>query len=77
MVTEGPGLPPLSLSREEFRPLDTRGDLVSIYAQVSGEPDTPFSQGLRLDSIALSLKAPEPGEDPRRNFRAIPIPWAA
>src|SRR6266545_6553465 len=64
MSTVGPGLPPLSPAREEFRLLAGRGNLVPIYAELAADLDTPLSAFLRLrpGTYAFLLESVEGGE---------------
>ena len=64
MSTVGPGLPPLSPAREEFRSLAGRGNLVPIYAELAADLDTPLSAFLRLrpGPYAFLLESVEGGE---------------
>jgi anthranilate synthase component 1 len=64
MTTMGPGLPPLSPSREEFRSLAGRGNLVPVYTEVAADLDTPLSAFLRLrpGAYAFLLESVEGGE---------------
>src|SRR5690242_19403013 len=48
MSTVGPGLPPLSPTREEFHALATQGNLIPIFAELPADLDTPLSAYLRL-----------------------------
>ncbi len=48
MSTVGPGLPPLSPTREEFHALAGRGNLVPVFAELAADLDTPLSAFLRL-----------------------------
>ncbi len=64
MTTVGRALPPLSPSREEFRRLAARGNLVPVYAEVAADLDTPLSAFLRLrpGPYAFLLESVEGGE---------------
>ena len=64
MRRAGPGIPPLSPSREEFRALATRGNLVPVYAELAADLDTPLSAFLRLrpGPFAFLLESVEGGE---------------
>jgi anthranilate synthase component 1 len=64
MPNVGPGLPPLSPSREEFRSLAGRGNVVPIYAELAADLDTPLSAFLRLrpGPCAFLLESVEGGE---------------
>jgi anthranilate synthase component 1 len=59
-----PGIPPLSPSREEFRALAGRGNLVPVYAELAADLDTPLSAFLRLrpGPYAFLLESVEGGE---------------
>jgi len=54
MPTVGPDLPPLSPSREEFRALAGRGNVVPVYAELAADLDTPLSAFLRIGQARLS-----------------------
>ena len=60
----GAELPPLSPSREEFRALAQRGNLVPVYAELAADLDTPLSAFLRLrpGPYAFLLESVEGGE---------------
>ena len=60
----GPELPPLSPTREEFRALAQRGNLVPVYAELAADLDTPLSAFLRLrpGPYAFLLESVEGGE---------------
>src|SRR5574342_994274 len=64
MTTAGHALPPLRPSREEFRQLATRGNLVPVYAELAADLDTPLSAFLRLrpGPYAFLLESVEGGE---------------
>ncbi|HET7876908.1 MAG TPA: anthranilate synthase component I [Methylomirabilota bacterium] len=64
MPTVGPELPPLSPSREEFRVLAARGNLIPVYAELAADLDTPLSAFLRLrpGPYAFLLESVEGGE---------------
>ncbi len=64
MSTVGPGLPPLSPTREEFRALAGRGNLIPIFAELAADLDTPLSAFLRLrpGPYAFLLESVEGGE---------------
>jgi anthranilate synthase component 1 len=64
MPPVGSELPPLSPSREEFRSLAGRGNLVPIYAELAADLDTPLSAFLRLrpGAYAFLLESVEGGE---------------
>lgn len=64
MRPAGPGIPPLSPSREEFRTLATRGNLIPVYAELAADLDTPLSAFLRLrpGPYAFLLESVEGGE---------------
>ncbi|MCI0547243.1 MAG: anthranilate synthase component I [Candidatus Rokubacteria bacterium] len=64
MPSLGPLIPPLSPSREEFRALATRGNLVPVYAELAADLDTPLSAFLRLRTgpYAFLLESVEGGE---------------
>jgi anthranilate synthase component 1 len=64
MRAAAPGIPPLSPSREEFRGLAARGNLVPIYAELPADLDTPLSAFLRLrpGRWAFLLESVEGGE---------------
>jgi hypothetical protein len=49
MSTVGPGLPPLSPTREEFRALAERGNLIPVFADLAADLDT------RLSALLLAL----------------------
>jgi anthranilate synthase component 1 len=57
-------VPPLSPSRDEFRDLATRGNLVPVFAELAADLDTPLSAFLRLrpGSHAFLLESVEGGE---------------
>ena len=57
-------VPPLSPSREEFKVLAQRGNLVPIYAELPADLDTPLSAFLRLrpGPYAFLLESVEGGE---------------
>ncbi len=57
-------LPPLSPSREEFKTLAERGNLVPVYAELAADLDTPLSAFLRLrpGPHAFLLESVEGGE---------------
>ncbi len=57
-------IPPLSPSREEFRLLAGRGNLVPVYAELAADLDTPLSAFLRLrpGPYAFLLESVEGGE---------------
>ncbi len=58
------GIPSLSPSREEFRGLATRGNVVPVYAELAADLDTPLSAFLRLrpGPYAFLLESVEGGE---------------
>ncbi len=60
----GSDLPPLRPSREEFRGLAERGNLVPVYAELAADLDTPLSAFLRLrpGPYAFLLESVEGGE---------------
>jgi anthranilate synthase component 1 len=60
----GSDLPPLSPSREEFRALAERGNLVPVYTELAADLDTPLSAFLRLrpGPYAFLLESVEGGE---------------
>ena len=62
--TASPPVPPLSPSREEFRLLAQRGNLVPVYAELPADLDTPLSAFLRLrpGPYAFLLESVEGGE---------------
>ena len=64
MSTVGPGLPPLSPTREEFRTLASQGNLVPIFAELAADLDTPLSAFLRLrpGPYSFLLESVEGGE---------------
>ena len=64
MSPAAPRIPPLSPTREEFRALATRGNLVPIYAELAADLDTPLSAFLRLrpGPYAFLLESVEGGE---------------
>jgi anthranilate synthase component 1 len=64
MSTVGPGLPPLSPTREEFRALAAQGNLIPIFAELAADLDTPLSAFLRLrpGPYAFLLESVEGGE---------------
>jgi len=64
MSTVGPGLPPLSPTREEFHALAGRGNLVPVFAELAADLDTPLSAFLRLrpGPYAFLLESVEGGE---------------
>ena len=64
MPTVGPDLPPLSPSREEFRALAGRGNVIPVYAEMAADLDTPLSAFLRLrpGPYAFLLESVEGGE---------------
>ncbi len=64
MKSAGLHIPPLSPSREEFRLLAQRGNLVPIYAELPADLDTPLSAFLRLrpGPHAFLLESVEGGE---------------
>jgi anthranilate synthase component 1 len=64
MSTVGPGLPPLSPTREEFHTLAGQGNLVPIFAELAADLDTPLSAFLRLrpGPYAFLLESVEGGE---------------
>lgn len=64
MSTVGPGLPPLSPTREEFRSLAERGNLIPVFAELAADLDTPLSAFLRLrpGPYAFLLESVEGGE---------------
>jgi anthranilate synthase component 1 len=64
MSSAAPRIPPLSPTREEFRALATRGNLVPIYAELAADLDTPLSAFLRLrpGPYAFLLESVEGGE---------------
>ena len=43
MSTVGPGLPPLSPTREEFHALAGQGHLIPAFAELAADLDTPLS----------------------------------
>jgi anthranilate synthase component 1 len=57
-------IPPLSPSREEFRGLAQRGNLVPVFAELPADLDTPLSAFLRLrpGPYAFLLESVEGGE---------------
>jgi anthranilate synthase component 1 len=64
MPSVGPRIPPLSPSREDFRALAQRGNLVPVYAELAADLDTPLSAFLRLrpGPHAFLLESVEGGE---------------
>jgi anthranilate synthase component 1 len=64
MSTVGPGLPPLSPTREEYRTLASQGNLVPIFAELAADLDTPLSAFLRLrpGPYSFLLESVEGGE---------------
>jgi anthranilate synthase component 1 len=64
MSTVGPGLPPLSPTREEFRALAAQGNLIPVFAELAADLDTPLSAFLRLrpGPYAFLLESVEGGE---------------
>ena len=64
MSTVGPGLPPLSPTREEFRALAGQGNLIPVFAELAADLDTPLSAFLRLrpGPYAFLLESVEGGE---------------
>jgi anthranilate synthase component 1 len=64
MTPPPPEIPPLRPSREEFRQLATRGNLVPVYAELAADLDTPLSAFLRLrpGPYAFLLESVEGGE---------------
>jgi len=64
MKSTGLHAPPLSPSREEFRLLAQRGNLVPIYAELPADLDTPLSAFVRLrpGPYAFLLESVEGGE---------------
>jgi anthranilate synthase component 1 len=64
MPTVGPDLPPLSPSREEFRALAGRGNVIPVYTEMAADLDTPLSAFLRLrpGPYAFLLESVEGGE---------------
>jgi anthranilate synthase component 1 len=64
MSTVGPGLPPLSPTREEFHALATQGNLIPIFAELAADLDTPLSAFLRLrpGPYSFLLESVEGGE---------------
>lgn len=64
MSTVGPGLPPLSPTREEFRALADQGNLIPVFAELAADLDTPLSAFLRLrpGPYAFLLESVEGGE---------------
>ncbi len=64
MSTVGPGLPPLSPTREEFHALAAQGNLIPIFAELAADLDTPLSAFLRLrpGPYAFLLESVEGGE---------------
>jgi anthranilate synthase component I len=64
MPMVGSGLPPLSPSREEFRALAGRGNVIPVYAEMAADLDTPLSAFLRLrpGPYAFLLESVEGGE---------------
>ena len=64
MSTVGPGLPPLSPTREEFHALAAQGNLIPIFAELAADLDTPLSAFLRLrpGPYSFLLESVEGGE---------------
>jgi anthranilate synthase component 1 len=64
MSTVGPGLPPLSPTRGEFRALAGQGNLLPVFAELAADLDTPLSAFLRLrpGPYAFLLESVEGGE---------------
>jgi anthranilate synthase component 1 len=64
MSTVGPGLPPLSPTREEFHALAAQGNLIPIFVELAADLDTPLSAFLRLrpGPYAFLLESVEGGE---------------
>src|SRR3990172_1393565 len=62
--TSGTGIPSLSPSREDFRGLAARGNLVPVFAELPADLDTPLSAYLRLrpGPYAFLLESVEGGE---------------
>jgi anthranilate synthase component 1 len=64
MKSAGLHIPPLSPSRDEFRVLAQRGNLIPVYAELPADLDTPLSAFLRLrpGPYAFLLESVEGGE---------------
>lgn len=64
MKSAGLSAPPLSPSRDEFRLLAQRGNLIPLYAELPADLDTPLSAFLRLrpGPYAFLLESVEGGE---------------
>jgi hypothetical protein len=43
MLTVGPGLPPLSPAREDFRALTDPGARLPVFAELAADLDTPLT----------------------------------
>src|SRR5260370_9952182 len=64
MSTVGPGLPPLSPTREEFHALAAQGNLIPLFAALAPDLDTPLAASLRLrpGPYSFLLESVEGGE---------------
>jgi anthranilate synthase component 1 len=64
MRSAGVRIPTLAPSRDEFRALATRGNLIPVYAELPADLDTPLSAFLRLrpGPYAFLLESVEGGE---------------
>ncbi|HAM57866.1 MAG: anthranilate synthase component I [Candidatus Rokubacteria bacterium GWC2_70_24] len=64
MRSVAPGIPALSPSREGFRALAARGNMIPVYAELAADLDTPLSAFLRLrpGPYAFLLESVEGGE---------------